>query len=42
MLDYNTFVASVMTLPVYQDNYLEVRSNLCICKNQVARKIYIY
>lgn len=32
MLDYNTFVASVMTLPVYQDNYLEVRSNLCICK----------
>ena len=34
MLDYNTFVASVMTLPVYQVEYLEVRNNLCICKNQ--------
>ena len=34
MLDYNTFVASVMTLPVYQVKYLEVRNNLCICKNQ--------
>ena len=30
MLDYNTFVASVMTLPVYQVEYLEVRNNLCI------------
>ena len=34
MLDYNTFVASVMTLPVYQVKYLEVRNNLCMCKNQ--------
>ena len=34
MLDYNTFVASVMTLPVYHVKYLEVRNNLCICKNQ--------
>ena len=30
MLDYNTFVASVMTLPVYHVKYLEVRNNLCI------------
>ena len=42
MLDYNTFVASVMTLPVYHVKYLEVRNNLCICKNQKLKGRIIY